>query len=36
MNKPIQLQGQAWSENRSNFDRNLAVTIGIDRFSSSR
>ncbi len=34
MNKPSQLNGQPWAENRSNFDRNLAVVIGIDHYQN--
>ncbi len=32
MNKPNQLNGKPWAQNRTNFDRNLAVVIGIDRY----
>ena len=28
-------KGRAWGNNRVNFDRNLAVGIGIDRYENS-
>jgi len=28
------VKGVAWDSNRANFDRNLAVVIGIDRYSN--
>jgi WD40 repeat protein len=32
MNKSNQLKGKPWAQNRTNFDRSLAVVIGIDRY----
>jgi hypothetical protein len=32
MNKPNQLNEKPWAQNRTSFDRNLAVVIGIDRY----
>ena len=28
------VKGRAWDGNRANFDRNLAVVIGIDRYEN--
>ena len=29
-------KGMQWEYNKTNFDRNLAVVIGIDRYNSDR
>jgi Caspase domain len=34
MNQLNQLNGKPWAQNRTNFDRNLAVVIGIDLYEN--